>query len=69
MAKIGESLEQKINTVAEGLNRIINLINMLQKDNFKRLIYSLSISVRERSFDSCPYSLRTDRVSTLYSNY
>ena len=38
MPCIGESFEQKINTVAEGLNRIIHLINMLQKDNFKRLI-------------------------------
>lgn len=38
MPKIGESLEQKRNTVTQGLNRIIYLINMLQKDNFKRLI-------------------------------
>ena len=38
MLKIGESLEQKRNTVTQGLNRIIYLINMLQKDNFKRLI-------------------------------
>ena len=38
MPKIGESLEQKRNTATQGLNRIIYLINMLQKDNFKRLI-------------------------------
>ena len=38
MPKIGESLEQKRNAVTQGLNRIIYLINMLQKDNFKRLI-------------------------------
>ena len=38
MPKISESLEQKRNTVTQGLDRIIYLINMLQKDNFKRLI-------------------------------
>lgn len=45
MLKIGESLEQKRNTVTQGLNRIIYLINMLQKDNFKRLIKINSFAV------------------------
>ena len=38
MPCIGESLEQKRNTVGQGLNRIIRLVNMLQKDNLKHLI-------------------------------
>lgn len=41
MAWISESLEQRRIAVAQGLNRLVHLIGMLLKENFKRLLLCL----------------------------